>query len=698
MSAPEPKHRDALWDGESVVLENEHLSLVLYRRQGGWGWGELYGPKNNAGDRRYVGVLEHLAEADIVGQVHPLRLEAETYEIVQGDGGRELRFDVGLQTPEEPCWVWGRAQALEGRVVLALPDDEPCIRYRLELKPKFRVAYRYVRGPWLRVGVYCETGARTDAIFPGLEWVIKDEWSSGTDFHCHCNALRVAPHPHKVTVPMMAIGHDGLAVTLCWPPRQNNVGTLSRMRELQPVFASPNFIDRRPEHLMGLMLPTAVHGLGENALKAEPALPMERRSPLTMEAEIGVREGASLDAVTAWVKRRGMPDPGPPRWPWAEALERIARAHNTNLWEEGKGWTYGSERVRNWVIMKSCVPEPQRERYMYQRFIDWYVQNGVDRDVADGLRQKAEWCRGQGTYVERPDRTVRIPGVLELTRWYSDEDLRAMAEFMLGRQTPEGDFPFDPQGLHATNHLRMADRWRPLGLPGDSALDLCVTGALMLLCIGDLLGEERFVSAARKTLDFAMRWERPEGGDWWETPLHSPNLLTAAHAVLAYWTGWHAHGEERYRERARHFLRCLLPFTYMWEPEGKALLYDTKPLWGTTGWHYMAWTDRCVLWQILLFFDLAGQLGLECAELDPELDWVAYRRGAAAAGLRWLIDSSDPEWMRNCEDRSREVAEGAADMALADVHDPVADMFGGIGLRIDSASLAAILADGVEDG
>lgn len=35
MGVPEPKHRDALWDDESVVPENEHLRLVLYRRQHG---------------------------------------------------------------------------------------------------------------------------------------------------------------------------------------------------------------------------------------------------------------------------------------------------------------------------------------------------------------------------------------------------------------------------------------------------------------------------------------------------------------------------------------------------------------------------------------------------------------------------------------------------------------------------------------
>ncbi len=43
MDVPEPKHRDASWNGESVVPENEHLRLVVYRRQGGWGGGRRGG-------------------------------------------------------------------------------------------------------------------------------------------------------------------------------------------------------------------------------------------------------------------------------------------------------------------------------------------------------------------------------------------------------------------------------------------------------------------------------------------------------------------------------------------------------------------------------------------------------------------------------------------------------------------------------
>jgi hypothetical protein len=691
-----PRHVDAAYDGESVALENEHLRLILYKRLGGWAWGELYGPAETEAPRRYLGVLEHLAEVDIVGHVHPLRLEAAEYELRREDGRQEIEFQLRVQIPEEPCMVWNNINAVEGRAVLSLADDEPTVRYRLEVQPKFRLYYRSLRGPWLRIAAYDVAGKRTDAMFPGLEWLVGDEWSSSKDFHGPGNFQRHAPHPHKVTIPLMVVSHDDLAVSLSWCPRQNNVDVFSRMRELQPVFASPNFIDRRSEHLMGLMLPTAVSGLRENSLRAEPPVMMQR-SGVQMEAEINVRRGKSMDTVLAWVRREGMPEPRQPRWEWLDALDRIARAYDTHFWEEGKGWTCRRGRLLPWFLAKEFGDRWQQHPHMYAGFIDWYIARGHDRKLAASLERKAEWCCQQPGYCERPARGHRLPGGLDMFRWYTDEQLHELVEDYLDVQTQEGDFPFDPRGRHATGHLKMASRWRPLGQPGDSALDLCMTPAIVLLVLGDLFDQQRYSEAARKTLDYAMRWERPEGGDWWETPLHAPNILTAGHAAMAYWLGSQVFGDTHYLERARHFMRCVLPFTYLWEPGGKSLLYETKPLYGTTGWHYMAWTDRCVLWQILMILDRSQQLGFDWAKVDTEVDWSTYRRGVATAGLRWLVDHDDPKWMFKCEDSSEDVVEGRADMVLADVHDPVDDMFGGLGFRIEPAFLASVITSLVDE-
>ena len=42
--------------------------------------------------------------------------------------------------------------------------------------------------------------------------------------------------------------------------------------------------------------------------------------------------------------------------------------------------------------------------------------------------------------------------------------------------------------------------------------------------------------------------QRPEGGDYWETPLHAPNLLATGHAAVAFELGYRTLGDERYRQ------------------------------------------------------------------------------------------------------------------------------------------------------
>ena len=79
----------------------------------------------------------------------------------------------------------------------------------------------------------------------------------------------VAPHPFKVSVPVMAISHQGEGLGMGWSPL---MPVVSHQRYPQPVFASPNFVDRRNNHLMGPMLPLLERGQPGNALEADPPL------------------------------------------------------------------------------------------------------------------------------------------------------------------------------------------------------------------------------------------------------------------------------------------------------------------------------------------------------------------------------------------------------------------------------------------
>ena len=84
--------------------------------------------------------------------------------------------------------------------------------------------------------------------------------------------------------------------------------------------------------------------------------------------------------------------------------------------------------------------------------------------------------------------------------------------------------------------------------------------------LAELTGEESFRLGARKALDFCLPMQRPEGGDYWETPLHSPNLLAAGHAAIAYYLGYRAFDDPRYLDKGIHWIRALLPLRISGSP------------------------------------------------------------------------------------------------------------------------------------
>ena len=95
---------------------------------------------------------------------------------------------------------------------------------------------RPVEGPVLRALSPLEGG-----IFAGLEYLGKGESSSSTRDIETSDHLRFAPDPLEVTLPLMAFLTKKSLLALTW-----------KDMSLQPVFATPNFLDGTPDHRMSL--------------------------------------------------------------------------------------------------------------------------------------------------------------------------------------------------------------------------------------------------------------------------------------------------------------------------------------------------------------------------------------------------------------------------------------------------------------
>ncbi len=342
-----PAYKHASYAGESLTLNNTRLRLEIHKRRTGWGWGEIFTARG-----KFMAVLDHFGELLLRDQEVPMRLEAAQYRRESHASGERLIFpvkslimkDLLRGTSFEPWINYPLGlHCLEGEVTITLAADRPVIHLSYRLKSNANQYARYVRGPWLKVGQDSFGSAKADAILPGVEWLAGDEWSSGTDWFRDPWAMRWMPHPNKVAIPLMAASHEGAGIGLAWNPNQHVTGWFNyRRHRPQPVFASPNFIDRRNNHLMGLMIPDVDVEAHENQVYAEPPLELHLDQRIEFDAEIFLVEGDSLDVVVDWVKRHGLPQVSP-RWPLTETLDRIARAYNSHLWHEGRGW--GTEQT-----------------------------------------------------------------------------------------------------------------------------------------------------------------------------------------------------------------------------------------------------------------------------------------------------------------------------------------------------------------
>jgi hypothetical protein len=674
-----PRYPDATYGGETVTVDNPGMRLAIHKRLTGWGWIEISNPTG-----QLIAVLDHFGEVDpmIPGRAIPVRIEGKKYQLEKGQFGQRLTFPVRLiwyeAAAKTPWAMTGLSEpALEGTFSITLEPEAPVVKLVYDLRPLKTLGIRYLRGPWLKVGSGSFGVAKTDGILPGVEWLVGDEWSSGTDWFLHPDSLRVVPHPFKVAAPVMALSWKGTGIGLAWDPLEE---VMPGQRYLQPVYASPNFIDRVNNQLMGLVLPSVASGAEENAppvhsLKSGPApLELSPGNPIHIEAEIFLVKGNSLDVLVNWVKRHGLPESPAPRYTLQDALDRVARQYNTSFWHEGRGWGQTAEQADAYPPL----------------FLEGYG-NGTS-ETAKGLAEKLAWGRKQiqggrlklGTL---PGGTGAGRAGLGAIALWPREAQQALGRELLSYQRKDGSYGFDPDGRHKTlGHgalqkdmfLYTDAVFKPLGVKGDTALDLSVEPAIDLLILADLTGEQQFRRAARRALDYCMSMERPEGGDWWETPLHSPNLLAAGHAAVAYYLGYKAFHDPRYLERSIHWIRSVLPFTHLWQPAEVPQMYNTKPCLNETNWYLSNWVNKHVQWEVLETFAMSTALGIDWGKIDTEIDWHRYQKGITIAALRWMTDHNDPVQKTALSAKQAElVKSGIADTCFYDAHDSVTGMYSG---------------------
>jgi hypothetical protein len=653
-----PHYLKSSYANESVELKNSQVQIQLFKRLNGWGWGEI-----STGSGKFMAVLEHLGEIMLRDQDIPMQLVAESVTKKHDSEGETLEFDVKsvvvhdvLRNTSFDNWmVYPYTEpAIVGKVSITLVPNTSLLKLKYRLKSTGNYNACYIRGPWLKVGESSFGTKKDDAVLPGIDWAIGDEWTSGTDFFKDPWALRVAPHPYKVTAPVMAISYEGTAIAMSWDPNQLATRWFNyRQHVQQPVFSSPNFIDRKNNQLMGLMVPDATIEGHENEVVAKIPLELKIGQMINFDADLWLTEGNSVSALTDWVKRHRLPEPTGPRWTYEETLRKIANAYNTNFWHEGEGF--------------GLLQRPQdKARPNVPEFLQRYVEENKKTQLAKELKTKIDWCLSQKDIQKRQPKD-------------DIDDLKSEGDRILSKQQADGSFPFHPDMVGKDDFMVATSFIEPMGLTGETALDITINPAIKLFDIGKKTGDKKYTDAARKAVDFCLNMQRPEAGDYWETPLHAANLLAAGHASLANYLAFQELGDQKYKEKAIYWMRTLLVFTHFWEPENVNNLYFTKPVLSSSDWYFANWVRDHVQWEVLSVFSVLSQRKISWTKVDPEIDWLKYQKGITNAAIQWMSIHTDQNWFpHNIPESYEAYQRGDFDYAFPDTHNSVTGNYGGM--------------------
>ena len=478
------------------------------------------------------------------------------------------------------------------------------LQLRCEVRTKEPLQMLACWGPTLII----EGTEKDDAIFPGLEWLTAEEFSS-SDLDCHTeDRIRYVPHPNKVTVPAMAVRVGGTMYGLLWEPMQPWMGERTRP---SAVFAVPNTLEQRDNHLMALMAPSIPDAMLENAtLASEPVMLPPGRS-LSLVAHLVAREAeTSGEVVTDWVDALHLPEPAPTKHDTLmDAFEFTLHGYLDALWvEEESGWLNG-------------LGPPSKAQPYYPFMRDMTVAGRVlpEGKLRDRVREQVALARGdvQGNFgIET---AVYDGGLIPLV----SRRMRAGVQRLIQQQDADGGWGYQPGPPKADGKHDPRD----LGEAGEVELGTCARNALTLLRQARFAQDEEALQAGLRALERMREFGVPRAAQVWEVPVHTPDVLAAAQAVRAYVEGTRATGDEQWIADAVRWAKLGLPFIYLWDSgELDSMRYGSIPVFGAT-WFTGSWFGRLVQWN---GSDYAAAL-LELAPYDDSMDWPKIAEGLSAS-------------------------------------------------------------------
>ena len=496
-------------------------------------------------------------------------------------------------------------------------------------------------GPRLHVGEGSFGAAKDEALFPGLEYLAADERSSQMRALAPDTRLNFAPHPAKITIPLMAVVKDGAMAGLLWNPLQKWNGSAMYPSAL---FASPNWIEGEANHLLGLFLPSIPDYVAENGLKAHIPLVIGAGKAVTLECKLFAAPARRVvEAVDLYLRETGgLPEVAPRAGSEDALLEMLVRVLATSAWDPAqKGWRYlygdaASMDPLTVLCLDRALPLLKDESLALQV-----------REVLIGTQEAA-------------------PPVLQLALRFGKVEKgllaeKEAAERELRRQQPDGSWFYEPSQIGEGGLAGLMGPPRPgaIGCAGDRSQGITAGHVAQVMRYALVSGNEEMLRAGLRGIEDMNRSTIPFTYAQDECP-QSPSLHGSYYASRSCLDAYLITGDKKQLERAAYWAKTGLPFIYLWAqpsrevqsgqvhtadktvPAGNALYRDTRrapmlygALYGYGSSQFMHhWYGLLVHWIGLVY-----SMDLErLARHDNTLDWKKIAAGIRNSGAWQTFD------------------------------------------------------------
>ncbi len=640
--------------GDTWSIQNEQIKVQFVPQAGTFAFARVFA--RQADDWTPVAVWRPLFQIVAETKAGAQTLEIRPHTARQTADGRTMEFSETIRDADGVAW--------ETRLRVALDSNQPMARVHYEWKAAGAREVKALLGPNLYVGDGTTGEAKTWGLFPGLEYLYGAERSSNPRDFAPNLADRRTPHPHKITVPLMAItiGPDSQAppekaarffapdslkdrssaeaaqlkaqssklnsdftVALTWNPHQKWDG-----EHAFPAtrFASPNFDEGMSNHRLGLFLPSAPDFVPENSDRAAKPYPLPAGKTLTLDANLIVAPGPVTVALREWLRDTGGL-PKPSAWPrsFQEELDICRAGFLKTVW---------SEADEKW---RHCIGWAAQHAPGFAALLWLDAQIAAKPAARKASRERVELAAtnmlragGAGVFASQSGCHIMqwefpfLYGHLPEAMTAIDGQVRHLIQ----SQQPDGGWLYQP------GNTEQAD----LGQAGDSVLGTCANRASTLLRHARITGDAASLAAGEKALRFMEHFRLPRGGQTWECPMYEPDILAAAYAIRAYHDAWRVTGNARWLHNAVYWAETGVPFIYLWSlPDKPMMLGATIPVFGSTFYTH-TWLAVPVQWCGLVYSYHVFHLAEDLARTPlPKTD----------SPLPLALDFSAADWRRVVE-------------------------------------------------